>query len=186
MKSALRFLQHMPGFVPMNIKNCLLRLLFLFGWCGFSWEEDKERNGRIILQRQPLQGQNPFFIEFIACCRAYNVIMFSNKGSLCSISSAYPCRRICHSLQKWLWARLQCKPCERKKISRAFERMTSTWKTPSSSLSKTQFFFLKMKSKNTGKHQEKRLLSATPEAMGHTAYPLHLITSTSLECLPCL
>lgn len=92
MKSALRFLQRMPGFVPMNIKDCLLRLLFLFGWCGFSWEEDKERNGRIILQRQPLQGQNPFFIEFIACCRAYNVIMFSNKGSLCSISSAYPCR----------------------------------------------------------------------------------------------
>lgn len=79
MKYALRFLHSVSGCVPGY------QVLFCGVWVGClgDWEVSRGERCRLILQKLPPQGHRTFFTEH-CCCRVYNVIIVSKKGSVSS------------------------------------------------------------------------------------------------------
>lgn len=115
MKYALRFLHSMSGCVPVDIKNCTAVACLFYFWL-FVWGRQRAGGKRQanIAQAVSARSKTSFVMEFTACCSAaYKVIAVSKKGSICSISLAYPCRSNYEP-------DYSSKPCEGKKIIESF------------------------------------------------------------------
>lgn len=186
MKYALRFLHSMSGCVPVDIKNCTavacLFYFWLFVW-GRQWAGGKRQAN--IAQAVSARSKTSFVMEFTACCSAaYKVTAVSKKGSICSISLAYPCRSNYEP-------DYSSKPCEGKKIIKSF------WQDDLNlenvillTLYDSHFFFFFSSEKEIWKYRltyrDQPLLSAMPDAMFRTQGSFSAPYSQYLFRMSCL
>lgn len=141
MKYALRFLHSMSGCVPVDIKNCTAVACLFYFWL-FVWGRQQAGGKRQanIAQAVSARSKTSFVMEFTACCSAVQPIK-----SLQFPRKALFVPSLWHILAEVIMSQITALNHVRgKRLSRAFGRMTSTWKMSffSPSMTVTFFFFL--------------------------------------------
>lgn len=168
MKYALRFLHSMSGCVPVDIKNCTAVACLFYFWL-FVWGRQRAGGKRQanIAQAVSARSKTSFVMEFTACCSAVQPIK-----SLQFPRKALFVPSLWHILAEVIMSQITALNHVRgKRLSRAFGRMTSTWKMSFFSPSMTVTFFFSSEKeiwKYRLTYRDQPLLSAMPDAMFHT------------------
>lgn len=169
---------------PWISRIVLLWLVCFIFDCLFGGGNEQGERGRLILHKQSLQGQKPLLLwsSLRVAVQPIKSLQFPRKALF--VPSLW------HILAEVIMSQITALNHVRgKRLSRAFGRMTSTWKMSFFSPSMTVTFFFSSEKeiwKYRLTYRDQPLLSAMPDAMFHTQGSFRAPYSQYLFRISCL